>query len=101
MKVAVWHDERFGPAVLATIPTDDEPPQFAKIPYSLPPAIEQQYLGKGHAVDWEEWAEHLTDRLPHHGQWSIEEVPDGLSPRQALSQVRKQVSDRAVAGTSS
>lgn len=101
MKVCVWYDERYGPAVLATIPEDGELPQFAKIPYTLPPAIEQQYLGKGSGVDWEEWAEHLTERLPHHGQWSVEEVPDGMTPRQALSQVRKRVGDRAAGGQSS
>ena len=102
MKVAVWYDERYGPAVLATIPqADDEPPEFATIPYALPAGIRQQYLGKGSQVSWEEWAEHLTERLPHHGQWSVEDVPDGMSPRQALSQVRKTAGDRATSSNSS
>lgn len=95
MKVAVWYDERYGPAVAATIPGDDEPPEFASIPRHLPQGIRQQYLGKGSELDWEEWAEHLTERLPHHGQWSIEDVPDGMTPRQALSQVRSDSGQRA------
>lgn len=100
MKVAVWYDERFGPAVLAVIPQDDEkPPDFATIPYKIPPGIRQQFMAKGHAVDWDEWAEHLTGRQPHHGQWSVEDAPDGMTAQQALSQVRKQAGDRATASS--
>lgn len=98
MKVAVWYDPRYGPALVATLPKGSEMPEFASIPEQLPPGIRQQFLNKGSELDWTAWAEHLEERLPYHGQWEIEEVEDGIPLHEALSRVRKRAADRAFTG---
>lgn len=93
MKIVVWHDPRYGPAFAATLPGEGELPQTARIPQKLPRGPAAQFGAKGRDVSWERWAEHLMDRLPYGGWWTIEEVPDGTSIHDALSQVRRDAAD--------
>ncbi len=93
MKAAVWYDPRHGPALLATLPADNEMPQFASIAKQLPAGIRQAFLAKGSELDWAEWAEHLTERLPYGGQWQVEDVPDGVSLHESLSKVRARTAE--------
>jgi hypothetical protein len=48
-----------------------------------------QYMAKGTDVTWEQWVQHLSGHLPYGGRWSVEEVPDSRSARQALSILRQ------------
>lgn len=89
MKVAVWTDERLGPAAVF-IPNREGPPDAASVP-ACPPAPFRQWSAKGNAVSWAKWIEHLTDKLPYGGQWSVQEVPDGSDAAGALRHVREQV----------
>jgi hypothetical protein len=90
VKVACWQDYRFGPAFVAVLPVQDgEPPETARI-QRCPPGPARQLAGKGHSVSWQDWVQHLTERLPYEGRWSVEEVPDGRTARQALAHLRQQ-----------
>lgn len=97
VKVATWYDPRFGPALLATLPKKaGELPQLAYIPKNIPPGPARQLAAKGHDLTWVQWAEHLTERPPYGGQWSVEEVPDGLSAHAALNEVRQRAVERGL-----
>ena len=90
MKVACWQDDRFGPAIVIVIQPGSKvtvPPETASIPQA-PPGPVRQYTGKGTDLTWEQWAQHLTERLPYEGRWSVEDV-EARSARQALALLRR------------
>lgn len=95
MLVAVFSN-RYGPAVVFTVPRgDDGPPENASIPQGPFPRAVSQFLDKGHALTWEQWADHISGKLPYFGEhWSTEQVPDGYTARQALSLVRSREASR-------
>lgn len=92
MKVAVWTDERLGPAVVC-IPSTKGPSDIAHIPH-CPPGPIRQWTAKGDGVSWSKWTAHLADRLPYHGQWSEQEVPDGMTAKEALWHLRESDTER-------
>lgn len=92
MNVAVYHNQ-YGPAVVFTLPKSG-PPLHASIPQGPFPRAMSQFLDKGHALTWEQWADHLSGSLPYFDHWSVDQVPDGYTADQALAQVRSQEADR-------
>ena len=46
-------------------------------------------MAKGSDPTWSQWAQHLTERLPHAGRWSVEDVPEATTVQQALSLLRR------------
>lgn len=98
MKVAVYHTRQYGPSVVFTVPQDSLP-ESASVPHmseGMKNRAQGQWAAKGHSLSWEQWAEHLSGQLPYFEQWSVEEVPDGLSAAQALSEVRRKESEDLV-----
>jgi hypothetical protein len=92
MKVAVWTSERSGPAAVF-IAKAKAPADTAAIP-GCPKGPFHQWAAKGLNVSWGKWIEHLADGLPRYGQWSVQEVPDGIGAREALALLREQQVDR-------
>lgn len=90
MRAAVWHSPVYGPALIGLLPKGkDKVPATARLSYHLPPGPLRQLLAKGSGPTWAQWAQHLTGALPYGGRWTVEEVPDGTSPQQALQHVRE------------
>lgn len=98
MKVALWQDDKSGPAAVFIPQGADRPADSATVP-GCPPAPARQWAAKGTAVSWRQWTEHLTERLPYGGQWSVQDVPDGMSARQALYHLREKAQEHGLAGT--
>lgn len=94
MKAAVWTSESFGPA-LVCLARADQPADTASVP-NCPPGPLRQWSSKGHGVTWRQWAEHLADKLPHIGQWSVQEVPDGCDAAYALRYLRQQHAEKGL-----
>lgn len=93
MKVAVWTSEQYGPAAVFLLTTGKLGiTDSATIP-QCPPGPVRQWAAKGSDPSWRQWAEHLANGLPHGGQWSVQEVPDGSNAREALYQLRSKAQD--------
>lgn len=97
MKAAVWHSPHYGPALIGLLPKSrDRQPDTARIAYHIPPGPMRQLLAKGSRPSWEEWFGHLAEGLPLGGRWTVEDVPEGASPHQALEYVRDKVSGQVL-----
>lgn len=92
MKVLTYHDHR-GPAVVFLPPKQDSPPEIAQVPddgvTSLSAAAYAQVASRGAKATWEQHAKNLVNGPPYAGRWTMEDVPDGTSARQALSRIRE------------
>lgn len=94
MKVAVWNDTRYGPAIAATLPAQGLP-EVAQIRQQLPPSALVALWSKGTGLSWEQWADNLTRRMPsRQGYWSMEDVPATITARAALALARSRAADR-------
>lgn len=92
-KALVYHNQ-YGPAQIYFPPsTDSALPEAASIPGGPFPRASSQVAARGHAIPWDRWAEHLSEQLPYFDSWTVEDVPDGLSPQDALSLVRSRNAD--------
>lgn len=99
MKVAVYRTLQYGPSMVFTLPADGEVPADAAIPNLPAGAVHRarsQWAAKGSERGWEDWAQVLAGQLPYFEHWSVEEVPDGMSATQALSQVRQDEAERVM-----
>lgn len=94
MKVAVYHDPRYGPSVVFTLPGKAEVPESASIPQGPFPRATAQFAAKGPGLSWLQWAGVLAKQLPYFESWTVEDVPAGMSAHNALSVVRHQEADR-------
>lgn len=100
MKVAVYRTRSFGPSGVFTLPPDGAAPTHAFIGQVSPDRALSEWTSKGHGETWEQWAVHLSRHLPYFDSWTVEDVPDGISANQALSQVRRDESDRLLTAQS-
>lgn len=93
MKVLTYHDRR-GPAVVFLPPKGDALPESAAAPDDGVKALSahaySQVAARGSKATWEQHCENLVKSAPYAGRWTMEEVPDGSSPRQALRHVRQE-----------
>ena len=99
MMVAVFRNQ-FGPAVVYTLPLQGEP-QHAAVPALAAGQLaraESQFRAKGSAVTWPEWGDILSRQLPYFDSWSVDQVPDGTDPKQALNLVRRREGEAALRG---
>lgn len=92
MKALTYHDRR-GPAVVFLPPDKPgSPPPSAEVPddgvTSLSAPAYAQVAAQGRKATWEEHCRNLAGGPPYAGRWTLEDVPDGSSPRQALRHVR-------------
>lgn len=85
-----------GPTAVFLPPRKGRVPESAAIPAAaaLTAPAYAQAAAMGRQSSWPRHAEVLARSSPHHGTWSEQEVPDGLSARQALALVRSAASDR-------
>lgn len=89
MMVAVYRCQ-YGPAVVYTLPLQGEPKRAA-VPAMTAGQLARaasQFQAKGSAVTWPEWGDILARQLPYFDSWTVEQVPDGTDPQQALNLVR-------------
>jgi hypothetical protein len=87
MTTAVVYRNGMGPAAIWLLTDEESPPS-----YTLPDNQDPRpslFDYKGPEMSWEDWGQHLAG-TPQVGDWSVEDVPDGLSPQQAMAAVRSQ-----------
>lgn len=88
--VIVYHDERYGPAQLWTLPSSPgATPRTAYIPQGPFSAAQAHVEDKGSEQSWKDWAETLAGTLPYQVRFTVETVPDNLTPQAALSLIRE------------
>lgn len=94
-EVIVYHDERYGPAQLWTLPPGATAvPRTAYIPQGPFRLAESHLLDKGSGESWRDWADTLAGTLPYQVRYTIETVPDNLTPQAALSLIRERTADQ-------
>lgn len=99
MKVAVYYTPQYGPSAVFTIPPDGQAPATAAVGCMTGGQAARamsQWTAKGHGMTWADWAQSLAGSLPYWTSWAMEEVPDGSTAQQALSDVRRQAADRVM-----
>lgn len=89
MKVIVYHDRRYGPAVVFLPPPRGAVPESAALPNDLFPRAYSQMRARGRTVSWADWGESLVRHAPYFEDWSVEEVPAGTSAHDALGLIRR------------
>jgi hypothetical protein len=57
-----------------------------------------QVAARGSQASWEEHAERLVASAPYAGRWSLADVPDGISARQALYLARYRAARQNISG---
>lgn len=90
VKALVWTC-RLGPAVVFLPPQGKDLPRSAAVTASravIGPAY-SQVAARGHGVSWDKYCQHLMTTPPYAGKWRTEDVPDAITPGQALHIVRR------------
>lgn len=98
MKVLTYRARDHGPVVVFLPPGKDGVPQSAAIPADqeiLRPAY-AQVASRGPKASWGQYCKMLMSSPPYAGTWTVEDVPDGYGPKQALAWVRSQDSSRSL-----
>jgi hypothetical protein len=90
MNVLVFRN-RHGAAAVWLLPDgdDQDAPESAVLPTEFPDYRTQNMDSKGSEQSWQDWAEYLASQ-PLLGNWSVQELPDGMDADQALAVVRRQ-----------
>lgn len=101
MRVLTYHDRR-GPAVVFLPPVGDALPESAAAPDDGVTALSahaySQAAARGSKATWEQHCDNLVKSAPYAGRWTMEDVPDGSSARQALRHVRGEHAMRQAGG---
>lgn len=95
MIAVVYVSPQDGPAQVWLLPVaDGELPASAAIPGDIGPGALVFPKYKGSAISWRDWADELSES-PWLGDYTIQLVPDGITPEAALSYVRDRYLERA------
>lgn len=98
MKALIYHNH-LGPAQLYLKPANDKSdPPCASIPGGPFPRASAGAGSRGREIPWEDWCERLSEQWPYHDSWTHEDVPDGMTPHEALAHVRERESDAQMRG---
>lgn len=95
MKVLAYHCS-LGIGAVFLPPRKGEVPPSAVVPDSnaqVRPAF-AQVAAQGRKASWNQHCQVLVESAPYAGRWSVEEVPDGMTPQEALRRVREQEADK-------
>lgn len=97
MKVLTYRN-RLGPAVVFLPPRKGEVPRSAQVPAD--PALTRpayaEVAARGPKASWAQYCQALVKSPPYAGTWTLEDVPDGYGPEQALAWVRSQDSEKVM-----
>jgi hypothetical protein len=96
MKVLTYRLPHVGAAQVFQQPGSDHEtlPPTAHVPGGPFPRAMAQAGSQGHQIPWDDWCDRLSEQLPYFDGWSVEDVPDGISPDTALSLIRQRDADK-------